>query len=352
MKTIPVRASRSYDVCIGPGLLPQAGERLRQMFGPVRAMLVADERVYGLYGAALRESLRASGIETACFVFPQGEESKTLPTYASLLEALCEAKLTRKDLLLALGGGVTGDLGGFAAATYRRGIPYVQLPTTLLAAVDSSVGGKTGVDLAGGKNQAGAFYQPSLVLCDTETLATLPEEERRAGCAEVVKYALLGSEDLFRTLEEDPAEAWSGETIARCVEMKRSYVEGDEFDTGERQFLNLGHTFGHAAEVLSGYALLHGEAVAMGMAAMTRSAAAAGICEEEALRRLLSLLEKLGLPTALPYPAEDLAAAAGTDKKTLGSRITLVVPERIGFCRLETVSTEELPLWLRRGGAP
>ena len=351
MRTIPIHASRSYEVIIGPGLLDEAGERISRLFGSCRAMVVADDRVDALYGEALRASLRTGGIEAERFTFPHGEENKNLDTYSTLLEAMCSAKLTRKDLLIALGGGVAGDLGGFAAATYRRGIPYVQLPTTLLAAVDSSVGGKTAVDLAGGKNQVGAFYQPSLVLCDTETLGTLPREERRAGCAEVVKYGLLGSEALFEALEADPAAAWSEDTIAACVEMKRRYVEEDEFDTGSRQFLNLGHTFGHAAELLSGYSLLHGEAVAMGMAAITRSAAEAGICRRETPGRLTALLEACGLPTSLPYPAEDLAQAAGTDKKALGKRITLVVPEAVGRCRLETVPASDLLLWLRRGGA-
>ncbi len=351
MRTIPIRASRSYDVLIGPGLLGEAGERLAELFGPCRAMVVSDDRVDALYGEALRASLRAGGIRAERFTFPHGEESKTLATYGALLEAMCKANLTRRDLLLALGGGVAGDLGGFAAATYRRGIPYVQLPTTLLAAVDSSVGGKTAVDLAGGKNQAGAFYQPSLVLCDTGTLDTLPQKERRAGCAEVVKYGLLGSEALFEALERNPAGAWSEDTIAACVEMKRRYVEDDEFDTGARQFLNLGHTFGHAAELLSGYSLLHGEAVAMGMAAITRSAAEAGLCSGETLRRLTALLGAFGLPTDLPYPAEALARAAGTDKKALGKSITLVVPEAVGRCRLETVPAADLLLWLRRGGA-
>ncbi len=351
MKTIPIHASRTYDVLIGPGLLGQAGARLARLFGPCRAILVADDRVDALYGEALRASLREHGIRPERFVFPHGEASKTLATYGALLEAACALNLTRRDLLLALGGGVAGDLGGFAAATYRRGIPYVQLPTTLLAAVDSSVGGKTAVDLAGGKNQAGAFYQPSLVLCDTDALDTLPENERRAGCAEVVKYALLGSEELFEALERDPARAWSEDTIAACVEMKRRYVEEDEFDTASRQFLNLGHTFGHAAELLSGYSLLHGEAVAMGLAAVTRSAAAAGICSGETAERLIALLGAFGLPTALPYPAEALAGAAGTDKKALGDTVTLVVPEAVGRCRLERIPVSDLLLWLRRGGA-
>ncbi len=350
MKTIRVEASRSYEVIIGPGLLGEAAERLRRQFGPVRTMLVSDDRVYALYGPALRASLRAAGLETAEFVFPHGEKSKNLGTYGELLEAMCAASLTRKDLVLALGGGVTGDLAGFAAATYRRGIPYVQLPTTLLAAVDSSVGGKTAVDLAGGKNQVGAFCQPSLVLCDTETLSTLPEAERRAGAAEVVKYAMLGSESLMEALEADPSAAWREDTLALCVEMKRRFVEEDEFDTGARQFLNFGHTFGHAAEALSAYRLLHGEAVAMGMAVMVRSAARAGICREEAARRLLGLLEAWGLPSSPPYAAADLARAAGADKKTAGGRITLVVPEAVGRCRLETVPVEDLLLWLRRGG--
>ena len=350
MKTISIAASRRYDVRIGPGLRKEAGAQLASLFPGKRVMLVSDDRVWALYGEEVEDSLRAAGLDRCRFVFPHGERQKNLDTWSRLLEALCAASLTRGDVIAALGGGVVGDLAGFAAAAYRRGIPFVQLPTTLLAAVDSSVGGKTGLDLAGGKNQVGAFYQPWLVLCDTETLDTLPPEEVLGGSAEVVKYAMIGSEKLMQVLEADPAAARSEDVIAACVEMKRDYVLADEFDTGCRQMLNFGHTFGHAAELLSDYRIPHGQAVAMGMAVMTRSAAASGLCSRESADRLLGLLRRMGLPDTIPFPAEDVARAARSDKKAQGSRLTLIVPERVGVCRAETVEASELTGWLHRGG--
>ncbi len=350
MKTIRIEASRCYDVVIGPGLLGEAGERIAALGGRVRAMIVSDDRVFRLYGARLADSLRRAGLETAQFVFPHGEREKNLATYGALLEGLCRERFTRRDWIVALGGGVVGDLAGFAAATYQRGIPLAQLPTSLLADVDSSVGGKTAVDLAGGKNQAGAFYQPSLVLCDTDCLATLPEEEYRCGCAEIIKYAMIGSPALFEDISRMPVSSRYEDVIAACVAMKRDYVQADEFDTGRRMMLNFGHSFGHAAEACSGYALPHGEAVAMGMAVMCRSAAAAGICAAETADRLIGLLRAYGLPTALPYAAEELAEAARADKKAAGDTLRLVVPEAVGRCRIETVRAEDALLWLRRGG--
>ena len=350
MRTIRIEASRGYDVCVGPGLLKEAPGRLAALFPGARVMLVSDDRVFSLYGKTLLDDLAAAGTETETFVFPHGEKQKNLGTWGELLEALCRSGFTRADVVAALGGGVVGDLAGFAAAAYWRGIPFVQLPTTLLAAVDSSVGGKTAVDLAGGKNQAGAFYQPWLVLCDTDALATLPEAEYRGGCAEIVKYAVLGSRPLFDSIRRTPVSRQAEAVIARCVEMKRDYVLADEYDAGCRRMLNLGHTFGHAAELLSGYTVPHGQAVAMGMGVMARSAAAAGICSRETLAELLGLLEACGLPTLPPFGAEAMAEAARWDKKAEGERITLIVPEEIGRCRAETVDTAELAAWLRRGG--
>ncbi len=350
MKTIRIDASRSYDVVIGSGLLGEAGQRIAALTGRVRAMVVSDDRVFPLYGEALMESLRAAGLEPVSFVFPQGEQEKNLATYGRLLEELCRERFTRSDLIVALGGGVVGDLAGFAAATYQRGIPFVQLPTTLLAAVDASVGGKTAVDLAGGKNQAGAFYQPWLVLCDTDCLATLTEREYRCGCAEIIKYAMIGSPELFEELARTPVRERYEDVIARCVAMKRDFVQADEFDTGARMLLNFGHSFGHAAEKCSAYALPHGEAVSMGMAAITRSAAAAGICRAETAEALEALLRAYGLPTLLPYAPEALAEAARADKKAAGQYLRLVVPEAVGRCRVETVPAGDILAWLKRGG--
>ena len=350
MKTVTVSASRSYDVLIGRGLLDEAGERVRAVSKAETAVIVAGDRVWPLYGERVRRSLERAGFRVLSYVIPHGEQHKTLETWGALLNFLCDQHLTRSDLLVALGGGVTGDLTGFAAACYQRGCDYVQIPTTLLAMVDSSVGGKTAVDLPGGKNQAGAFYQPLLVLCDPDTLSTLPEEELRCGCAEVVKYGMLGDEDFFESLRDTPVREQAETVIERCVAMKRDIVREDEFDTGLRRLLNLGHSFGHAAEKCSGYTILHGQGVAIGMALITRAAAARGICPPETVERLCSLLAVCGLPTECPYGLEEMAEAVLSDKKRSGSTMHLVVPEAVGRCRVEAVPVEEIPLWLRQGG--
>ncbi len=351
MRTIHVTASREYDVCVGPGLLRECGERIAAVCGTGAAAVVTDSTVAPLYADTACASLERAGFAVSRFVFPAGEASKTLKTYADILRFLAENRLTRADLLVALGGGVTGDMAGFAAATYLRGIRFVQLPTTLLAAVDSSVGGKTAVDLPAGKNMAGAFHQPSLVLCDTDTFSTLPGDVFRDGCAEIVKTGVLAGEELFSLLERGALADRPEEIVARCVEYKRSVVAEDEFDTGKRRLLNLGHTAGHAAELCSGYGVSHGKAVAMGLAAMARACAARGLCPAETAERILALLEKAGLPTALPYGARELAAAAMSDKKREGDRLPLVVIQGIGRCRVETIPGAEFETWLREGGA-
>ena len=350
MKAVHIDASRSYDVLIGGGLLSEAGARVRDLLHPAACMLAADDRVFALYGEKVRSSLESAGIRTEVWTFPHGEASKTLAAYGELLEAMCAARITRTDLVVALGGGVTGDMAGFAAATYQRGIRFVQIPTTLLAMVDSSVGGKTAVDLTQGKNMAGAFCQPSLVLCDIETLSTLPPEEYACGCAEIIKYAMISSAGFFDSLERTPISEQTEEVIARCVEIKRDYVMKDEFDTGERIFLNFGHTFGHAIESASGFAVLHGEGVAMGMAAITRAAVRRGICPPETAERLCALLEKYHLPTETGYSAEELVSAALSDKKVQGETIRLVLPRRIGECFVERIRKEEIPDWMADGG--
>ena len=349
METIRIDASRAYDVIIGSGLIKDAGGRIGSIAASA-AVIVSDDNVFPIYGKALRTSLESAGLRVLEFVIPHGEKSKNLGTYEELLEFLCENRVTRSDALVALGGGVAGDLTGFAAATFQRGLGFVQMPTTLLAAVDASVGGKTAVDLKSGKNQAWAFYQPFLVLCDTDTLKTLPEEEYRCGCAEVIKYAMIGSEGLFDEISETPVKEEYEKVICRCVEMKRDYVLKDEFDRGERMFLNFGHTMGHAAEALSKFTLLHGQAVAMGMAAVTKSAAKKGVCTEKTETALTALLEKYGLPTEIPYKLDDMLSAAGTDKKAAGENYRLIVPEKIGRCRIETVDIKGLSSWMKDGG--
>lgn len=351
MKTVHIDASRSYDVRIGRGLLDDCGRQIAERVRCASAAVVADDTVYALYGERVCASLEAAGIRTVCYVFQHGEKSKNLLEYAKILNFLAENRVTRADALIALGGGVTGDLGGFAAATYLRGIPFVQLPTTLLAAVDSSVGGKTAVDLPAGKNLAGAFYQPELVLCDLDTLDSLPREIFLDGCAEVIKYAVLGSRELFALLADIPSGKGLEEVTARCVEMKRDFVQSDELDRGARQMLNLGHTFGHAVEASSRFTLSHGKSVAIGMAMILRAACSRGLCSAETRDAVIALLQRYGLPTECPYPADMLLGALSADKKIFGTRLNLVVPTDIGACRLLPVGVDELSGWLRDGGA-
>ena len=349
MKTVSVEASRSYEILIGRGLLDEAGERIRAVTKAETAVIVAGDLIRPLYAGRVQASLEKAGFRVLVYEIPHGEQHKNLETYGNLLNYLCDRHITRSDVLVALGGGVTGDLTGFAAATYQRGCGFVQIPTTLLAMVDSSVGGKTAVDLPGGKNQAGAFYQPLLVLCDPLTLQTLPEEQYRSGCAEVIKYGMLGDGDFFASLAL-PVKEQAETVIERCVSMKRDIVHEDEFDTGLRRLLNLGHSFGHAVEKCSEYSIIHGEAVAIGMAAITRAAVVRGLCEEKALDALLEMLRAYDLPVSCDYPAEALAAAMMNDKKLTGSTMHLVVPEGVGRCRVLAVPAAELTTWLRQGG--
>jgi len=350
MNTIHIEASRKYDVLIGSGLMAEAGRHICGATGSKRALIVSDDAVFPIYGEKLRRSLTDAGLDVSEFIFPHGERSKTLDTYIALLNRLSSERLTRSDAVVALGGGVVGDLAGFAASTYKRGMSFVQVPTTLLAAVDSSVGGKTAVDLGSAKNQVGSFYQPSAVVCDTDVFSTLPREQYLCGCAEVIKYGVIGSEAFFDELIDTPVSAQTEHVVSTCVAMKRDYVVDDEYDTGSRIMLNFGHTLGHAAEACSDFSILHGQGVAMGMAAITRAACKRGVCSEKTLDRLLTILEKYGFETGIPYSADDMLSALMSDKKRAGDKIKLVVPERIGKTRVETVPIEAMRLWLADGG--
>lgn len=351
MTTIHVAASREYDIEIGRGLLDRAGERIARVTGAGRtAAVISDTNVLPLYGQRLCSSLEQAGFRVISWAFPAGEASKNLTTYGQLLHFLGENHMTRSDIIVALGGGVTGDMAGFAAATYQRGIPFIQVPTTLLAAVDSSVGGKTAIDLDTGKNQAGCFYQPWLVLCDPDTLTTLPEREYRCGCGEIIKYSVLFDADFFEELWNTPVKDQVEHVISTCVTLKRMAVMEDEFDTGARRKLNLGHSFGHAVEACSDFSIPHGCAVAIGMAIITRAAVKRGICAQEVLDRLLAILDKYDLPTQTDYPLEALYRAALSDKKISGGKMHLIVPEAIGRCRIESIPEAEIRDWMRDGG--
>lgn len=346
MLTIPVKASKSYDVCIGKGLLSSGSNYIVNNLRGKSVMVVSDENVYGLYGKKLECILDDAKINHHKFVFAPGEQSKNLKVYGELLEEMCKDKLTRSDVILALGGGVVGDLSGFAASTYQRGIDFVQIPTSLLAAVDSSVGGKTGVDLENGKNQVGAFCQPLNVLCDVDTLSTLPKEEYENGCGEIIKYAMISDKDLFESLKNKPVIEQYEEVIGRCVSIKRDFVEKDEFDTGLRMMLNFGHTIGHGVEKCSGYTIPHGRAVAAGMALITKASVKMGICPESVYDELVSLLKMYNLPYETEFKAEDLADVIMTDKKSNGDTLTLVVPVEIGKCELRKIPKNTITEWL------
>lgn len=351
MKTVSVHASRSYEIRIGRGLLQGAGEQIRAVTDAKKVMLVSDDAVWPLYGGAVRRSLETAGLTVCSFVFPHGESSKCACTYLELLDALCAQQLTRKDAIAALGGGVAGDLAGFAASTYLRGIGFIQIPTTLLAMVDSSVGGKTAIDLPAGKNLAGTFYQPWLVLCDPDCLTTLPEDIFRDGCAEVIKYAVLGNAPFFDDLRAGSAHAQLEHIIETCVTMKRDIVAQDEFDRGQRQLLNLGHTFGHGIEACSGFAVSHGSAVAIGMAMMVRAAAAFGLCTEKTRDTVVDILRQYDLPVDCTFRAEDMLPTILHDKKAAGDTINLIVPTAVGQCRIVKTPASEIMDWLRAGGA-
>ena len=348
MKTITVHLARPYDIHIEAGILARAGECIRNTLGHCRVMVVTDDTVRALYGDALLTSLNEAGLDTAEFVIPHGEASKNTASLIELLNALAENAFTRTDIVCALGGGVVGDLAGFAAAVYLRGIRYVGIPTTLLASVDSSVGGKTAVDLPAGKNLAGAFHHPSLVLCDPNTLNTLTPEILADGFAEVIKYAVIGDADLFSML--DAPEAPDMETvIARCVSQKARIVEEDETDHGVRKQLNFGHTAGHAIELRSEFSLMHGHGVAIGMVIATEYAIRQGLCPESALPALTDLLKKHHLPTETEYDIADLYEAATRDKKREGDEIDVVLPTGIGSCTLKRIPVTELPAFLSGG---
>ena len=349
MKTITVSASRTYDIRIGPGLLTTLGEAVRDLGKVEKVFLVSDTQVYPLYGGAAEASLKAAGYSVSSFVFPAGEESKNGETFLKLLNALAQAGLSRSDLLIALGGGVVGDLAGFSAACYLRGIRFVQIPTTLLAAVDSSVGGKTAIDLPAGKNLAGAFYQPSLVLCDLDALDTLPGDIFRDGCAEVIKYGVLYDPELFSQLEASGLDFDREAVIARCVALKRDVVMEDEKDTGSRMKLNLGHTFGHAVEAHSRFTLSHGKSVSIGLAIIARASASMGICSEADAARIVSVLKAFGLPVQAQYTAEALLPYLLSDKKRSGGTVNLILPEAIGRCIVSPTPVSQLQSILQAG---
>ena len=346
MISIPVSASTDYNVLIERGLISRVGEETAKLTKPAKAVIVSGPNTYPLYGEAVKASLESAGFEVLHFIHQGGEAAKSLETYGELLNFLCDSHISRSNILVALGGGVTGDLTGFVAATYLRGISFVQVPTTLLATVDSSVGGKTAINLNSGKNQAGCFYQPIAVFCDPDTLKTLPDADYRCGCAEIVKYGVLAGGELFDTVSSGGIKQSEEAVIASCVKIKSDIVNEDEFDRGTRMLLNLGHSIGHAVEKCSGYAVHHGDAVAVGMAMIARAAADKGFCSTDCRDKIIDTLRKYGLPTETSFKAEELFEASKADKKISGGKMHLIVPEKIGSCRIESIDIDALRDWL------
>ncbi len=343
MTRIRVGTAVPYDVIVGDGVSAAAPAFVRETLGkPRKVALVTDTNVDALHGDAVAGGFAEAGFEVSRFVFPAGERSKTLSTYASLMDFLAAHRLDRSDVLAALGGGVVGDMAGFAAATYMRGIDFVQIPTSLLAMVDSSVGGKTGVDIAAGKNLVGAFHQPRAVFCDMRFLATLPDGWRMDGMGEVLKYAVLGDEPLFAKLEADPHEKIGEMEIAACIDMKRNVVERDEREGGIRKLLNLGHTFAHVIEKLSGYSVSHGRAVATGIAMISRYAAKSGQLAQTDAMRIEALVAAMGYVSHPDFSPADLAEAALGDKKVSGEHLDLVVPQAIGRCVVKRIPLADM----------
>lgn len=349
MNVITVNASENYEVRIGTGIISNVGKAVKELLSPGKCVIVTDDSVAALYSDIVDNSLKAEGIVTAKFVFPHGETSKCASTYIELVNFLAENGLSRTDAVVALGGGVTGDLAGFAAATYLRGIGLIQIPTTLLAMVDSSVGGKTAIDLPSGKNLCGAFYQPKLVICDIDTLYTLPHEFFLDGCAEVIKYGCIGNIELLEHLEKYGEKFDIEYVVPICVGMKRDIVENDEFDRGTRQLLNLGHTVGHVIEKLSGFEISHGRAVAMGLSIVSESAAKYGYCTNECRNRIIKLLDRFGYSLKHRYSVDELLPEFMSDKKRTGGSITIVIPSEYGTSKLVKMSMEEFRKFISIG---
>ena len=349
MEIVKVTASKEYNVHIGKGFLDNVGEMLVKIKKPCRVVVVSDDTVFALYGERVKKSLTDSGYSVCEFVFPHGEESKSLENFGKIQEFCAENSITRTDLFVALGGGVTGDLTGFAAASYLRGVDFVQIPTTVLSMVDSSVGGKTAINLNAGKNLCGAFYQPIAVYADCETLNTLPPETFNEGCAEVIKYGMILDGDFLTFLKNNDIRENIEYVIKRCVEIKRDVVDRDEFENGDRKLLNFGHTIGHAVEKCSHLNISHGNAVAIGMVIACRGAYKTGLVNEDFTEMLIEILKANSLPITCEFSAEELYKVSLSDKKRSLDTISLIIPETYGLCKIEKISVEKLKEFIESG---
>ena len=338
MKRINIKTGCPYDVIIERGGLKKCGEYISGVIASRRAVIITDDTVAQLYLDDAEASLRSFGFECSSFVFPHGEQSKSIKTLSEIFDYLCEANITRKDFLIALGGGVVGDITGFAAACYLRGIEFVQIPTTLLAQVDSSVGGKTAVDIPGGKNLVGAFKQPALVICDSDTLDTLTDDIFADGMGEVIKYGMIRDRELFGLLEKHDISTVKqviDDVVYTCIDIKRDVVEHDEFDKGERMILNFGHTLGHAIEGWHEYrGVSHGMGVAAGMCIITEK------CAPQLADRLKTCVAAYRLPTGTDIPMRELLPFCSKDKKRESDNLNYIVCPEIGRAEIVRITVD------------
>ncbi len=347
MKKLKVNTGRKYEIIIDRGIMEHCGEYIKKVSSPTRVAVITDSNVHALYSQNVIASLKQSGFIVSEFVFKAGETSKNFKTIEAIYAHLADNNITRTDMILALGGGVTGDMAGFAAATYLRGIEFIQIPTSLLAQVDSSVGGKTGYDIKQGKNLIGAFWQPSLVLIDPDTLSTLPERYVHDGMAEVIKYGCIKSVGLFRLLKKGMEELDIENIIYRCVSIKRDIVQRDETEAGERKLLNFGHTIGHALEKIYEYKKLsHGEAVAIGMVMMTKASEREGISPKGTAAKIADLCKMYHLPIHDDSSPRDIAFASQSDKKSSGKEIDIIVLKSIGDATTKKMNQKMLQQYI------
>mgnify|MGYP003289035551 CR=1 FL=1 len=348
MRIVEVNASKSYKVYIEQGLIDSCGEIVKSVCKGSKAVIVSDSNVAPLYADRVKTSLEKAGLAASVFIIEAGEASKNPENLVKAADFCIEEGLTRSDVIVALGGGVITDLAGLCGALFQRGVAVVQIPTSLLAMTDSSVGGKTAVNLSKGKNMYGAFYQPRAVICDSAVLSTLPCEEFSNGIAEVIKYAVLRGGRLKDILEGDVCD-YLDEMIEECVSIKRDYVCKDEFDTGVRQFLNLGHTVGHAIERVSNFGVAHGSAVSAGMCIVARACAKSGVCDLSVAQDIENLCKKYSLPISCEYDYNMLYEASLSDKKREGAEISVVMVKAFGDCYLYRTKTEFLKELIEKG---
>lgn len=344
MRELNVKVGKGYNIFIEKGIMSSCGKYIKEVSNASKVCLVSDTNVYKIYGNIVEEQLKAVGYEVFTYVFEAGEESKTTATVISMVEFMAENRLTRSDIVVALGGGVCGDMAGFAASIYLRGIDFVQIPTSLLAQVDSSVGGKTAVDLPQGKNLCGAFHQPILVLIDPNTLDTLTPHFFSDGMAEVIKTGCIKSATLFEKTEKQDAREIIDDIIFECVSIKASVVERDEKEHGERALLNFGHTAGHAIEKLHGFTTIsHGEAVGIGMVMITKAGEENGITEKGTSARIENVLKKYSLMTEDSHSLQDIITCMNADKKRTADSINFVLLSKIGESFTQKIKNDDIP---------